>query len=62
LVKMTCSHINNYKVVCNCIYNLYLQLMMIWMKMTMENTLKSPFFVASQYKWKCSYFCDLEGG
>jgi hypothetical protein len=33
LVKRTCSHINNYKVICNCICNSYLQLMLIWMKM-----------------------------
>jgi len=33
LVKMICSHINDYKVVCSCTCNLYLQLMLIWMKM-----------------------------
>ncbi len=38
LVKMTCSHINDYKVVCSCIWNLYLHLMLIWMKMKMKNT------------------------
>jgi len=21
-----------------------------------------PFLLASQNKWKCNYFCDLEGG
>ncbi len=44
LVKMTSSHINDNKVVCNCICNSYLQLMLIWMKMKMKNMLISSIF------------------
>jgi hypothetical protein len=43
-VKMINSHIDDYKVVCNCICNLYLQLMLIWMKMKMKNTPISSIF------------------
>jgi hypothetical protein len=38
-VKVICSHINNYKTVCNYICDLCLQLMLIWMKMKMKSTL-----------------------
>jgi hypothetical protein len=62
LLKMTGSRINDYKVVCSCICNLYLQLMSIWMKMKMKNTLISSFLMATQNRSKCSCFCDLEGG
>jgi hypothetical protein len=31
LVKMICSHINNYKIVCSCICNLYLWVMSIYL-------------------------------
>jgi hypothetical protein len=44
LVNMTCNCINEYKVVCSYICNLYLQLMLIWMKMTMKNTIISSTF------------------
>ncbi len=44
LVKMTCSHIDNYKVVYNCICNLYLRLMLIWIKMKMKNTFIASIF------------------
>jgi hypothetical protein len=44
LVKLTCSCINDYKVVCSCICKLYLWLMLIWMKMTMKNTFISSIF------------------
>jgi len=43
-IKMTNSHINDYKGVFNCIYNLYLRLMLIWMKMKMKNTFISSIF------------------
>jgi hypothetical protein len=62
LVKMTNSRINDYKIICNYICNLYLQLMSIWMNMKMKIHLYHPFWVASQNRWKCSCFCDLEGG
>jgi hypothetical protein len=53
--------INDYKMVHNHICDLYLQLMLIWMKMKIKNTfISSIFLMASQNKWKCS-FCDLEG-
>ncbi len=44
LVKTTDSHLNDYKVVCSCIWNSYLQLMMIWMKMKMKNSFISSIF------------------
>jgi hypothetical protein len=44
LVKTTSSQINDYKMVYNCICNLYLQLMSIWMKMEVKNTLISSIF------------------
>ncbi len=44
LVKLTCSRINDYKLVCSCICNLYLWLMSIWMKMKMKNTFISSIF------------------
>jgi hypothetical protein len=62
LVKMTSSLINDYKMVCNCICNLYLQLMLIWMKIKTKIHFYHPFLMASQNRWKCSCFWDLEGG
>ncbi len=44
LIKMTCTHINNYKVVCNYICDLDLQLILIWMKMKMKSTFISSIF------------------
>jgi hypothetical protein len=44
LVKTTSSHINDDKMVCSCICNLYLWLMSIWMKIKMKNTFLSSFF------------------
>jgi hypothetical protein len=58
LIKMIYSGINDYKGVYSC--NLYLWLMSIWMKM--KNTLISFFLGASQNRWKCSCFYNLEGG
>jgi len=43
-VKLIDNRINDYKVVCNCICNLYLGPMLIWMKMKMKNTLISSIF------------------
>jgi hypothetical protein len=53
---------NDYKMVCNCICNLYLQLVSIWMKMKMKIHLCHPFLMASQNRWKFNCFCNLEGG
>ncbi len=44
LVKTNGSHINDYKVICNCICNLNLRLMLIWMKMKVKNTFISFIF------------------
>jgi hypothetical protein len=60
LVKLINIYRNNYKMVCSCICNLYLWLMLIWMKM--KNTLISSILMASQNRWKCNSFCNLGGG
>jgi hypothetical protein len=44
LVKTIGSHVNDHKVVCSCICNLYLQLMSIWKKMNMKNIFISSIF------------------
>jgi hypothetical protein len=62
LVRTTCSHINDYKMVCSCICNLYLQLMSILMKIRWQIHLYHPFLMASQNRWKCDCFCNFEGG
>jgi hypothetical protein len=56
LVKMTCSHINNHKMVCSCIRNLYLRLMSIWMKWRWKIHLYHPFFMSSQNRWNVVVF------
>jgi hypothetical protein len=44
VVKTTINHLNDYKVICNCICNLNLRLMSIWMKMKMKRTFISFIF------------------